>query len=228
MPGQKNRLCLVAVREQSPELPAGLVRSGFICTEAADEDEALKQIAEQAPDLVVVAVNGRLEPGKRELIRTIKGGKSLLVVALVGQDSLPYLAGDLKAVDDFAIRPCGVDEVALRIRRLLQREGGDSGLIKRDNLVIDTVRCEVSVSGRVVEFTFREYELLRFLAANEGRVFTRDTLLDRVWGYDYYGGDRTVDVHIRRLRSKIEDAGHTFIETVRNIGYRFRSSDRRF
>jgi two-component system alkaline phosphatase synthesis response regulator PhoP len=76
----------------------------------------------------------------------------------------------------------------------------------------------------VVEFTFREYELLRFLAANEGRVFTRDTLLDRVWGYDYYGGDRTVDVHIRRLRSKIEDAGHTFIETVRNIGYRFRSS----
>ncbi|MEE8318033.1 MAG: response regulator transcription factor [Dehalococcoidales bacterium] len=225
MPGQKNSICLVAVREQSPELLAGLVRSGFTCTVAADGDEALKQIAGQAPDLVVVAVNGHLKAGQRELIRTIKRGKSLPVIALVGQDSLPRLAGDLKAVDDFALRSGGVDEVALRIRRLLQRAADDSDLIKRDNLVIDTARCEVSVSDRVVEFTFREYELLRFLAVNEGRVFTRDALLDRVWGYDYYGGDRTVDVHIRRLRSKIEDAEHTFIETVRNIGYRFRRGD---
>ncbi len=225
MPGPKNSLCLVAVREQSPELLAGLVRSGFTCTVAADEDEALKQIAEQAPDLVVVAVNGHLEPGQRELIRTIKRDKALPVIALVGQDSLPHLVGDLKAVDDFALQSGGVDEVVLRIRRLLQRAADDSDLIKRDNLVIDTARCEVSVSDQVVEFTFREYELLRFLAVNEGRVFTRDALLDRVWGYDYYGGDRTVDVHIRRLRSKIEDAGHTFIETVRNIGYRFRRGD---
>ena len=70
--------------------------------------------------------------------------------------------------------------------------------------------------------TFKEYELLKFLARTSGRVFTREALLNRVWGYDYYGGDRTVDVHIRRLRSKIEDSSHTFIETVRNIGYRFR------
>ena len=69
---------------------------------------------------------------------------------------------------------------------------------------------------------FREYALLTFLAGNRGRVFSRDALLDEVWGHDYFGGDRTVDVHIRRLRSKIEDSTHTFIETVRNIGYRFR------
>jgi two-component system alkaline phosphatase synthesis response regulator PhoP len=72
-----------------------------------------------------------------------------------------------------------------------------------------------------LELTFREYELLRFLVEHPGRVFSRDELLNAVWGYDYFGGDRTVDVHVRRLRSKIEDATHTYIETVRNIGYRF-------
>ena len=78
------------------------------------------------------------------------------------------------------------------------------------------------MDDRVVELTFKEFELLKLMASNRGRVFTRDALLDKIWGYDYFGGDRTVDVHIRRLRSKIEEFGHTFIETVRNIGYRFR------
>jgi ATP phosphoribosyltransferase regulatory subunit len=78
-----------------------------------------------------------------------------------------------------------------------------------------------AVGGRSVELTYREYELLRFLAQNPDRVFTREMLLNRVWGYDFYGGARTVDVHVRRLRSKIEEAGRTYIETVRNVGYRF-------
>ena len=95
-------------------------------------------------------------------------------------------------------------------------------LIRCGDLVIDLAKCEVSLSGRLIPLTFKEYELLRFLASNRGRVFTREALLNKVWGYDYYGGDRTVDVHIRRLRSKIEDPTHTFIETVRNIGYKFR------
>jgi two-component system alkaline phosphatase synthesis response regulator PhoP len=80
----------------------------------------------------------------------------------------------------------------------------------------------VTVEWRIVELTFKEYELLKLLASNKGRVYTREILLDKIWGYDYYGGDRTVDVHIRRLRSKIEDSNHNFIETVRNIGYRFK------
>ncbi len=99
-----------------------------------------------------------------------------------------------------------------------------SGSIRQGSLVIDTARCEVTVSGRPVMLTFKEYELLKFLAANTGRVFTRETLLDRVWGHDYFGGDRTVDVHVRRLRSKLEHAGHTFIDTVRNVGYAFRTA----
>ena len=81
-----------------------------------------------------------------------------------------------------------------------------------------------AAEGRIVELTFKEYELLKLLASNSGRVYSREALLDQIWGYDYYGGDRTVDVHVRRLRSKIEDSTHTFIETVRNIGYRFKKT----
>ena len=84
-------------------------------------------------------------------------------------------------------------------------------------------RYEVLLSGRKVFLTYKEYQLLLLLAASPGQVFTRDFLLNRIWGYDYFGGTRTVDVHIRRLSSKIEDADHTFVETVWNVGYRFRS-----
>ena len=97
-------------------------------------------------------------------------------------------------------------------------------LIECGDLIIDLGKCEVSLSGRSVALTFREYELLRFLASNKRKVFTRETLLNKVWGYDYYGGDRTVDVHVRRLRGKIEGRGHSFIDTVRNIGYRFKDN----
>ena len=95
-------------------------------------------------------------------------------------------------------------------------------IIMSGDLAIDTASCEVSLGGRNIELTFREYELLRFLATNKGQVFPREALLNKVWKYDYLGGERTVDVHIRRLRSKIRDIDHNFINTVRNIGYRFR------
>jgi len=89
------------------------------------------------------------------------------------------------------------------------------------SLVIDFERYEVHVKGEPVDLTYKEFELLRFLATHPGKVFTREALLDRVWGYDFYGGTRTVDVHVRRLRSKIETGGATYIDTVRNVGYKF-------
>ena len=132
----------------------------------------------------------------------------------------------LNLIDDFVIQPYNMRELILRIKRLLnyrtESVDGDEP-IKCNGLVMDIAKCEVTVVGKVVALTFREYELLQFLAGNRGRVFSRQTLLDKVWGYDYYGGDRTVDVHVRRLRSKIENSKHTFIETVRNIGYRFKA-----
>jgi DNA-binding response OmpR family regulator len=144
-------------------------------------------------------------------------------IALLSEEMLDSIDGQLNA-DDFITSPYDARELTLRIKRLLNHkpESKDSSeLIKCDGLVIDTAKCEVAMQGKLIELTFREYELLKFLASYMGRVYTREALLDKVWGYDYYGGDRTVDVHIRRLRSKIEDSKHTFIETVRNIGYKF-------
>ena len=128
------------------------------------------------------------------------------------------------AVDDFVVKPWEASEVTVRIKRILKQKGDieSEDIIRCGDLVIDSAKCEVSLSGKPVILTFKEYQLLKFLANNKGKVFTRDVLLDKVWGWDYYGGDRTVDVHIRRLRSKIEDSTHTFIETVRNIGYKFK------
>ena len=125
--------------------------------------------------------------------------------------------------NDFILHPYDTAELKLRLKRILHNDNNtDSETFRSGDLVIDLERCEVSLAGKVVILTFREYELLKFLANNRGRTFSRDALLDKVWGYDYFGGDRTVDVHIRRLRSKIEDTDQSYIETVRNIGYRFR------
>ena len=126
------------------------------------------------------------------------------------------------AADDFAGTTASGPELRARVRRLISAGTDSRDVIKRGDLSIDTANCEVFLSGRLLELTFKEYELLRFLILNPGRVHTREVLLNRVWGHDYYGGDRTVDVHVRRLRSKIEDTSHTFIDTVRNVGYRFR------
>ena len=116
------------------------------------------------------------------------------------------------------------EAIALRVQRLLDAVTPPPapGVVSNGDLVIDTNRYEVFLAGRPVLLTFKEYELLKVLGSNPGRVYSRETLLEQVWGYAYFGGTRTVDVHIRRLRSKIEDAQHTFIDTVWNVGYRFR------
>lgn len=130
------------------------------------------------------------------------------------------------AVDDFALRPLRPHELEARLRHLLaRRQGTDSpDVLRQGALAIDLAGYRVFVAGAPVEMTFKEYELLRFLATHPNHVYSREALLNKVWGYDYFGGARTVDVHIRRIRSKIELGGHVFIETVRSVGYRFRPS----
>jgi DNA-binding response OmpR family regulator len=125
--------------------------------------------------------------------------------------------------DDFLLWPVRGIEVLLRVRAILRRRANvdSENVLRCGGLLIDLANYKVMLDGRPIELTFKEYELLRFLASNRDKVFTREALLNRVWGYDYFGGARTVDVHIRRLRSKIEDRGHAFIETIRNVGYRF-------
>jgi len=124
---------------------------------------------------------------------------------------------------DFCLPPHDVSEIFLRLINAIGKSGQENReLIKIGPLIINQESYEVTLEGEKIDLTFKEYELLKYLAAKPGRVFSRESLLHSVWEYDYYGGTRTVDVHVRRLRSKINDIRYNFIETVWNVGYRFK------
>ena len=194
---------------QVRDLASTLGEMGFSFVLASDEEDAAREVAGQALDLVLVVVNGS-PPG--HLVQRLHQERNIPVIALLPRKALDNLDPSLD-VDDFAVAPWDAAEIAARAKRALERASGRSrgDLIECGPLVIDQGRCEVSVGGRLISLAFREYELLRFLAGNPGKVFTRETLLNKVWSYDYFGGDRTVDVHIRRIRSKIEEGDYSFI-----------------
>ena len=125
--------------------------------------------------------------------------------------------------DELILSPSTSMELGLRVKQAIYRVSGLSGenVLKINELAIDLERYEVTLSGRKVALTYKEFQLLALLASNPGRVYTREALLSQLWGYDYLGGTRTVDVHIRRLRSKIEDSDKIYLETIWNVGYRF-------
>lgn len=226
MSGREKKLLIVTETDKGIKgLYSELIRNGFGCSMTHAQNGVIEQVIEEAPDLVVLEIDRRANSSAIwELVQKIKRAKPLPVIALVNKETLGNLDANLKSMDDFLLKPGDSSELLLRVKRLLKNTGStdNSELIECGDLVIDLASCEVTLNGRLIELTFKEYELLRFLAGHPGRVYTRDSLLSKVWGYDYFGGDRTVDVHIRRLRSKIEDATHTFIETARNIGYRFK------
>jgi len=213
-------------KEQVRRLSLELAGRGLVCSIDSESEKAMENVGERAPDLVLVAIDGK--PNSSEitsLARNIKEESHLPVIALLSRGALNRLGSDFPA-DDFVIEPWDAAEVVARAKRILEKAKNTTGqeLIECGDLTIDVAKYEAYVNNRIIELTFKEYELLRFLASNKGRVFTREALLNEVWGYDYYGGDRTVDVHITRLRSKIENSTHTFIETVRNIGYKFKEN----
>jgi two-component system alkaline phosphatase synthesis response regulator PhoP len=220
------RLLMIAPETEAlAELRSRIVSDGLACDIVPNGEGLDGEITTRRPDLVLVEMGDELATAELgETVRRLKTEKRLPVIALLPEDRLGSLNGHLD-IDDFITSPYDGRELVLRARRLLSRarniDGGE--LIKCDGLSIDLARCEVTLEGEIIELTFKEYELLKFLASHRGRVYSREALLNQVWGYDYYGGDRTVDVHVRRLRSKIEDANHAFIETVRNIGYRFKA-----
>jgi DNA-binding response OmpR family regulator len=128
--------------------------------------------------------------------------------------------------DDFCLTPFHPRELEARVKHLFFRAGRGTGpeLIEYGELMLNLETYQAACAGRPLDLTYMEYELLKFLAAHPGKVFTRETLLSRVWGYEYYGGARTVDVHIRRLRAKLGEEHANLIQTVRSVGYRFGQS----
>ena len=210
---------VVVVAKQTDEmvkLCAELNKHGYQCA-FTDSNDAMESITENNAGLLLIEFTGT--PEVETLCRYFRKEKDLPVIALVSTDKLDKL---VDIVDDFAVKPYNSKELATRIKHLIRKDSDvPTAQIRTAGITIDPDKYEVYVDGKLVSLTFKEYELLKFLASHPGRVFTRDTLLNQVWSQDYFGGDRTVDVHIRRLRSKIEDPDHVYIETVRNIGYRF-------
>jgi DNA-binding response OmpR family regulator len=145
------------------------------------------------------------------------------IVLILDRFQLDELTFREDLFDDFVIAPVDASELAARLRHRLRRAGhtGGTNLIEQSGLVINLETYQATIMSRPMDLTYMEYELLRFLAMNPNRVFTRETLLNRVWGYEYYGGARTVDVHIRRLRAKLGEEHASLIQTVRSVGYKF-------
>jgi DNA-binding response OmpR family regulator len=206
------------------KLKTDLTQRGLDCLIVPSKDGAIEQIAGQSPGLLLLdADEVKFGSETWELAQRARQERQIPIIALISREKINGFDFNT-AIDDFVVNPWEANEVTARIKRILRQKGGmeSEDIIRCGDLVIDSAKCEVSLSGKPIILTFKEYQLLKFLTNNKGKVFTRDVLLDKVWGWDYYGGDRTVDVHIRRLRSKIEDSTHTFIETVRNIGYKFK------
>jgi DNA-binding response OmpR family regulator len=148
------------------------------------------------------------------------------LLLLVGAQQLADLELREDLFDDFCLTPFQPRELEARIAHLFWRTGRGTRpeLVEYASLVLNLETYQASVGGKPLDLTYMEYELLKFLATHPGKVFTRETLLSRVWGYEYYGGARTVDVHIRRLRAKLGEEHANLISTVRSVGYRFGQS----
>lgn len=180
-----------------------------------------------APPVDAVIIDGRQDLAQvRSLTRMLQstGSDSPLVLA-VTEGALAVVAADW-GMDDFILTTAGPAELEARLRvgtGRIEEEQDDpeSHLIKSGGVVVDDVTYTAKLDGRVLDLTFKEFELLKYLAQHPGRVFSREQLLQEVWGYDYFGGSRTVDVHVRRLRSKLGADKEALIGTVRNVGYRF-------
>ena len=205
-------------------LKSGLLERGFAVTPTASGDVFKDEFAPDKADLVLVDLE-RCATESGKLCHALKRErllKELPLVLLVTEEQLGRLDVGW-GIEDYLTLPVTSVRLAERLNFLiwkLHRVTPNNGF-SQGGLVIDFERYEVHVKGEPVDLTYKEFELLRFLATHPGKVFTREALLDKVWGYDYYGGTRTVDVHIRRLRSKIETGGAAYIDTVRNVGYKF-------
>lgn len=205
-----------------------LTREGFEVATETDGVAVMQRVQTDPPDLVVLDV---MLPGLSgmEVCRQLRKISDVPIILLTARkDEVDRVLGLELGADDYVTKPFAPRELVARVKAILRRStrGWEpEENVRAKGLVIDADRRTVDLDGRPLEFTFTEFELLRILARNPGRAFTRDELLARVWGADFFGDARTVDVHIRHLREKLEEDPQAprFIETVRGVGYRFKS-----
>jgi DNA-binding response OmpR family regulator len=218
------RPLLVYPSPPPPELAQTLDLGGFAWKAVANAAEAVNGEPSDGWSGAVVCADGDAEAAF-SVCRTLRKGEGPLgaVLLLVRGSQLADLALREDLFDDFCLTPFHPQELEARLRHLQYRAGQRGGpeMATYGDLMLNLETYQAVVGGRPLDLTYMEYELLRFFVTHPGKVFTREQLLSRVWGYEYYGGARTVDVHVRRLRAKLGEERAGLIQTVRSVGYRF-------
>jgi two-component system phosphate regulon response regulator PhoB len=204
-----------------------LKQSGFPVTPVADGSMAIEQIRKKRPSLIILDLMLPDMDGK-DVCRALKSNpltQSIPILMLTAKaEETDRIVGFELGADDYVTKPFSPRELVLRVKTILQRKASiqeSEKIIQIGELLIDVEKHLVSVNKKPLPLTHTEFKLLYELASRKGRVYTREHLLDRVWGYSYEGYARTVDTHIRRLREKLGPMGES-IETIRGVGYRFR------
>jgi DNA-binding response OmpR family regulator len=204
-----------------------LEADGFAVSEAADGEEAVRRVRQDAPDLVLLDV---MLPGIDgiEVLRQVRTFSDVYVILVTARtEEVDKLVGLGVGADDYVTKPFSSREVAARAKAVLRRDRGardtSAGVLQFEGLTVDPGAREVRVDGTSVTLSALEFDVLAALAGAPGRVFSRRQLLERVWGYDFFGDERVVDVHIRSLRARLGDdaADPRLIATVRGVGYKF-------
>jgi len=209
-----------------------LEREGYAISEAEDGLSCLAMVAREKPDLIILDI---MLPGRDglEVCRTLKSRPATAGIAVImltaRAEEIDTVLGLEMGADDYVTKPFSPRELAARVKAVLRRsrkEPLQSDELVFGNLRMNLVSYEAFLAGEKLELTPKEYELLKFFLTNPGRVFSRDDLLDKVWGYEYAGDTRTVDVHVRHLRLKLaaDPSVAEAIETVRSVGYRLRDN----
>jgi DNA-binding response OmpR family regulator len=213
---------LIALYPEQPSasLVEALIAAGYRPVPMSDASAVADHEPEEGWAALVVELGDDPTAGL-SVARRVRndGGAPVLVAATRAQTaSLP-----LEACDDFVLSPIDAGELALRIRRLRSLAGDEppQDVIRFKDLELNLATYQARLGGSPLDLTYMEYELLRFFASHPARAWSREQLLSRVWGYDYFGGARTVDVHVRRLRAKLGETRASWITTVRSVGYRF-------
>ena len=213
-------------------LKFNLKKEGYDVIEAYDGNEAVSKALEQKPDLILLDV---MLPGMDgfEVCKKLRTSISTPILMLTArEEEVDKVLGLELGADDYITKPFSIRELLARVKAHLRRfavntgeKNSGEGTIQIGDLIIDPARYEVRKNGDVIDLTLREYELVKFLALQPGKIFSRENLLEKVWGYEYYGDLRTVDVTVRRLREKIEDnpGEPKYVITKRGVGYYFNS-----
>ena len=210
-------------------LKYNLDKEGYNITLAYDGDQAVRKALELKPDLILLDVMLPKKDGF-QVLKELRNKLNMPILMLTAkEEEVDKVLGLELGADDYITKPFSMRELIARVKANLRRTeivatDTSSDLIVSDELIIDINKYEVRKNEKILNLTMREFELLKFLASKSEQVFTREKLLEKVWGYEYYGDIRTVDVTVRRLREKIEDdsKGYKYVLTKRGVGYYFR------